>query len=211
MLPPNIKSSLNIINEEFKNVENRREHLIKESRELIKLCSQTIIDIHQNNTDESKIKLNKAKELYFSLQNFAKQDLSRYLSNSEQELVEASIILAIAEDRPLPSLDEMKVSSQSYLLGFLDSIGEIKRMVYDKIRIGDYQKAENLFAQMQEIYNALYHFAVYDNFVSGIRKKLDVCRILIENTRELITEESRRTLLIGYLEKISNNNRSEIH
>lgn len=205
MLPQNIKSSLNIINEEFKNVENRREHLIKESRELIKLCSQAIIDIHQNNTDASKIKLNEAQGLYFSLQNFAKQDLSRYLSNSEQELVEASIILAIAEDRPLPSLEEMKVSSQSYILGFLDSIGEIKRMVYDKIRIGDYQKAENLFTQMQEIYNALYPFAVYDNFVSGIRKKLDVCRILIENTRELITEESRRTLLIRYLEKLSNN------
>lgn len=202
MLPQNLKSSLNMINEELKSIENRREHLIKESRELIKLCSQAIIDIHQNNLGASKVKLGKAKELYYSLQNFAKQDLSRYLSNSEQELVEASIIIGIAENQPLPSLDEMKVSSQSYLLGFLDSIGEIKRMVYDKVRVGDYKQAENLFIQMQEIYNALYQFAVYDNFVSGIRKKLDVCRILIENTRELMTEESRRTLLIGYLEKI---------
>ncbi|MFB5599807.1 MAG: RNA-binding protein [Nitrososphaeraceae archaeon] len=202
MLPQNLESSLNLINEELKSIENRREHLIKESRELIKLCSQAIIDIHQNNLGASKVKLGKAKELYYSLQNFAKQDLSRYLSNSEQELVEASIIIGIAENQPLPSLDEMKVSSQSYLLGFLDSVGEIKRMVYDKVRVGDYKQAENLFIQMQEIYNALYQFAVYDNFVSGIRKKLDVCRILIENTRELMTEESRRTLLIGYLEKI---------
>lgn len=202
MLPQNLKSSLNIINEELKSIENRREHLIKESRELIKLCSQAIIDIHQNNLGASKVKLGQAKELYYSLQNFAKQDLSRYLSSSEQELVEASIIIGIAENRSLPTLDEMKVSSQSYLLGFLDSVGEIKRMVYDKVRVGDYKEAENLFIQMQEIYNALYQFAVYDNFVSGIRKKLDVCRILIENTRELMTEESRRTLLIGYLEKI---------
>lgn len=202
MLPQNLESSLNLINEELKSIENRREHLIKESRELIKLCSQAIIDIHQNNLGASKVKLGKAKELYYSLQNFAKQDLSRYLSSSEQELVEASIIIGIAENQPLPSLDEMKVSSQSYLLGFLDSVGEIKRMVYDKVRVGDYKQAENLFIQMQEIYNALYQFAVYDNFVSGIRKKLDVCRILIENTRELMTEESRRTLLIGYLEKI---------
>jgi translin len=149
--------------------------------------------------------LEKAQKLYYSLQNFAKQDLSRYLSNSEQELVEASIILCIAESRPLPGLDEMKVSSQSYLLGLLDSIGEIKRMVYDKVRVGKYKEAEILFIQMQEIYNALYHFAVYDNFVSGIRKKLDVCRILIENTRELMTEESRRTILIRYLERISKN------
>ena len=202
MLPQDLKSSLHIINEELKSIENRREYLIKESRALIILCSQAIIDIHQNNLGASKVKLDKAKELYHSLKTFAKQDLSKYLSNSEQELVEASIILDIAENRPLPSLDELKVSSQSYLIGFLDSVGEIKRMVYDKVRVGKYNEAENLFVQMQEIYNALYQFAVYDNFVSGIRKKLDICRILIENTRELMTEESRRTLLIGYLENI---------
>jgi translin len=57
---------------------------------------------------------------------------------------------------------------------------------------------------MQEIYNAVYPFSIYDNIVNGIRKKLDVCKILIENTRELITEESRRSLLIGSLNKLNN-------
>ncbi|HET9773811.1 MAG TPA: RNA-binding protein [Nitrososphaeraceae archaeon] len=205
MLPLNIKNSLNIVYEELKNIENRREHLIKESRELIILCSQTIIEVHQNNLEASQSKLEKAKALYFSLKDYAKQDLSRYLSISEQELVEASIVLGIAKNKSFPSLVEMNVSSQSYLLGFLDSIGEIKRMIYDKVRLGNYKEAEILFIQMQEIFNAIYPFAVYDNFVSGIRKKLDVCRILIENTRELMTEESRRSILIQSLDKLNNN------
>jgi len=114
-------------------------------------------------------------------------------------------VLGIAKNKSFPSLGEMNVSSQSYLLGFLDSIGEIKRMIYDKVRLGNYKEAEILFIQMQEIFNAIYPFAVYDNFVSGIRKKLDVCRILIENTRELMTEESRRSILIQSLDKLTNN------
>lgn len=205
MLPLNIKNSLDIVYEELKSIENRREHLIKESRELIILCSQTIIEVHQNNLEASQSKLEKAKALYSSLKDYAKQDLSRYLSISEQELVEASIVLGIAKNKSFPSLGEMNVSSQSYLLGFLDSIGEIKRMIYDKVRLGNYNEAEILFIQMQEIFNSIYPFAVYDNFVSGIRKKLDVCRILIENTRELMTEESRRSILIQSLDKLNNN------
>jgi translin len=37
---------------------------------------------------------------------------------------------------------------------------------------------------------------VYDNIVSGLRKKLDVARRLIEDIRATVTEESRRKALI---------------
>src|ERR671919_435766 len=82
-------------------------------------------------------------------------------------------------------------------------IGEIKRMIYDMVRYGKYDKAESLFIVMQELYSDVYPFAIYDNIVNGIRKKLDVSKILIENTRELITEESRRSMLIGSLKKLN--------
>lgn len=76
-------------------------------------------------------------------------------------------------------------------------------MVYDMIRYGKYDKAESLFIVMQELYSDVYPFAIYDNIVNGIRKKLDVSKILIENTRELITEESRRSMLIRSLKKLN--------
>lgn len=49
---------------------------------------------------------------------------------------------------------------------------------------------------MEEIYNAIYPFAVYDNIVSGLRKKLDVARMLIEDIRATLTEENRRKAVI---------------
>ena len=75
-------------------------------------------------------------------------------------------------------------------------------MVYDMVRLNRYDQAEYLFTVMQEIYSEIYPFSIYDNIVNGIRKKLDICKILIENTRELITEEARRSIIIESLKKL---------
>jgi translin len=202
MVSEKIKISLKSINDELQLIENRREQLIKESRDIIILCSQSIISLHQGHIQESQLKLDKAKDLYFSLKTLAQTDLLRYLSMSEQELVECSLLMSIVKNEALPGLDEIGVSSQAYLFGILDCIGEIKRMVYDMVRLDRYDQAEYLFTVMQEIYREIYPFSIYDNIVSGIRKKLDICKILIENTRELITEEARRSIIIESLKKL---------
>jgi translin len=202
MVSEKIKISLKSINDELRLIENRREQLIKESRDVIILCSQSIISLHQGHIQESQLKLDKAKDLYFSLKTLAQTDLLRYLSMSEQELVECSLLMSIVKNEALPGLDEIGVSSQAYLFGILDCIGEIKRMVYDMVRLNRYDQAAYLFTVMQEIYSEIYPFSIYDNIVSGIRKKLDICKILIENTRELITEEARRSIIIESLKKL---------
>ena len=199
-----MKVSLNSINDELQIIENRREQLIKESRDIIILCSQSIVSIHQGHIQTSQLKLDKAKDLYLSLKKLAHTDLLRYLAMSEQELVECSLLMSIVKNETFPGLNEMGVSSQAYLFGILDCIGEIKRMIYDMVRLNRYDEAEFLFRTMQEIYSDIYPFSIYDNIVTGIRKKLDVCKILIENTRELITEEARRSIIIESLKKLDN-------
>jgi translin len=204
MATEKMKVSLNSINDELQIMENRREQLIKESRDIIILCSQSIVSIHQGHIQTSQLKLDKAKDLYLSLKKLAHTDLLRYLAMSEQELVECSLLMSIVKNETFPGLNEMGVSSQAYLFGILDCIGEIKRMIYDMVRLDRYDKAESLFRIMQEIYSDIYPFSIYDNIVTGIRKKLDVCKILIENTRELITEEARRSIIIESLKKLDN-------
>jgi translin len=204
MATEKMKASLNSINDEMQIIENRREQLIKESRAIIILCSQSIVSIHQGHIQTSQLKLDKAKDLYLSLKKLAYTDLLRYLAMSEQELVECSLLMSIVKNEALPGLNEMGVSSQAYLFGILDCIGEIKRMIYDMVRLNRYDEAEFLFRTMQEIYSDIYPFSIYDNIVTGIRKKLDVCKILIENTRELITEEARRSIIIESLKKLDN-------
>ena len=199
---PNMQDSLEAINGELKDVQDRREKLIKSTRDVVMMCSKSIVALHHGQIDEAKSKMDKAKTMLEEFRMYAKEDLYRYIAVAEQELVEAYALRAVMESAPIPSMRELEVTGSSYLTGLLDCVGEIKRLVYDRMRSGNEEDAEKLFAIMEEIYSAIYPFAVYDNIVSGLRKKLDVARMLIEDIRAVVTEESRRKALISSIERL---------
>ncbi len=102
-------------------------------------------------------------------------------------------------------MNSLKVSNEAYVLGLLDLIGELKRNVFDNIRVGKSKDASSIFEIMENLFLYLYPFAMYDKIVKEARKKLDVNRRLIEDTRGAITEEVRRTNLRDSLNKIKEN------
>ena len=132
----------------------------------------------------------------------AEFDLRRYLVTPEQEYVEAACLIAVVEKKEIPSDVKLKVMSESYVLGLLDCIGELKRMVFDKIRVGDIKEALRIFEIMENLYLHLYPFSMYDKVVKEARRKIDVDRILVDDTRGAITEEKRRSELIATLNKL---------
>ena len=202
-----IQGSLEEIDKSLKDVQDRREKLIKGTRDVVMLCSKSIVAMHHGQLEDAKSKMDQAKAMLEEFRKYAQQDLYRYVGVAEQELVEAYALKSVMDNKPMPSMRELEVTGESYLTGLLDCVGEIKRLVYDRMRSGNEEDAEKLFATMEEIYNAIYPFAVYDNIVSGLRRKLDVARMLIEDIRATVTEESRRKALIeavgGFERRIS--------
>jgi translin len=91
---------------------------------------------------------------------------------------------------------------ESYVLGLLDCVGELKRQVFDKIRIDEIDEAVRIFEIMENLYLQLYTFSMYDKVVKEARRKIDVNRILVDDVRSVITEEKRRTELIEILQKL---------
>ena len=199
----NVKSSLPQISKELEKINSAREFLIKNNREVIINCSQAIIAIHKNDLSGAKSKIKKAKTLLSKLKQKTTGDLNRYLLTPEQELVEAISLLAIIEGKQIPSYKAMKVSGESYILGLLDCIGELKRQIIDQIRVGNSEGAEKFFDIMENLYLMLYPFATYDKIVKESRRKLDVNRMLVEETRLVLTEEIRRQELISNIKKNS--------
>lgn len=197
-----IQGSLEEIDKSLKDVQDRREKLIKGTRDIVMLCSKSIVALHHGQLDDARAKMEKAKTMLEEFRQYAQQDLYRYIAVAEQELVEAYSLSAVMENRPVPSMKDLSVTGESYLTGLLDCVGEIKRLVYDRMRSGNEKDAEKLFATMEEIYNAIYPFAVYDNIVPGLRKKLDVARMLIEDIRAVVTEESRRWAIISAIDSL---------
>ncbi len=180
----------------------RREKLIRQSRDVISSSSKTIVNIHNGRFKEARVELEAAKKLLSSLRKEGADPLARYLIPPETELVEASIVSAIVAKEKLPSMAALGVSSEAYVLGLLDSIGEMKRLVLDSIIKGDLKSAASMFETMEKLYSLLSHFAVYDNIVGGTRRKLDVARMLIEDVRGIMAEESRREQLNSKMAKL---------
>ncbi|MDX1441713.1 MAG: RNA-binding protein, partial [Nitrosopumilaceae archaeon] len=129
-------------------------------------------------------------------------DLQRYLITSEQEFVEAVCLLAIVEGKEIPTDKKLGVSGEGYVLGLLDCVGEMKRMVFDKIRMGKINEALRIFEVMETMYLYLYPFSMYDKVVKEARRKIDVDRILVDDTRGAVTEEKRRSEIIDAINKL---------
>jgi translin len=198
-----VESSLTEAAKIFEKTVNRREQLIKESRDVVALSARSIVCIHNSKFEEAKKLQKEAMGKLENLRRVAGSDMVRYIFPPEQELVECSVVLALSTGSVIPSRKQLRVENSSYILGLLDAIGELKRMVYDTIRVADFKKAEGLFAIMQQLYLFLSPFSIYDHVVQGSKRKLDVARILIEDTRGTITEEARRRELIDTVSRLS--------
>ncbi len=197
----NVKPSLNKISKTLGNIQDSREFLLKNTREIIVLCSRSIIAVHKNDTKTGKNNLKKAESLLKKYKKKATGDLRRYIITPEQEFVEAACLIAVVEKKEIPSDKKLGVMPESYVLGLLDCIGELKRMVFDKIRVGEVDEATRVFEVMENLYLQLYTFSMYDKVVKEARRKIDVNRILVDDVRSAITEEKRRTELIKTLKK----------
>lgn len=197
----NVQTDVEEINKKFKDIEERRNAIIKGTRDATILCSKAIVSMHSHKKNESTEYIEKAKKLLKQFKELGKDDLQKYLYIAEQEFVEAYCLFSIAENSVIPGKRSLEVSDVSYVMGLLDCIGEIKRMIIDKIRSEGTSNVNALFELMDKIYGTIYPLAVYDNLMPGLRKKLDVSRILIENVRAIITEEKRRTIMIEKIEE----------
>jgi translin len=198
----NVKPSLNKIAKSLSEVQDAREFLLKNTREIIILCSKSIISTHKGDMRSAKNNLKQAEILLKKYKKKAMPDLQKYMITPEQEFVEAASLIAIVEKNEIPSEKKLDVMPESYVLGLMDCVGELKRMIFDKIRIGDVDNATKIFEIMENLYLQLYPFSMYDKVVKEARRKIDVNRILVDDVRGAITEEKRRSELIKALNKI---------
>jgi translin len=187
-----VRSSLKGMESRFSDQLGRRDRVLKESRDVISSCSRAIIDVHIGKMKDADADLSKARSLLGSLKGSADGSVSRYLISPEAEVVEASAVVALARGRPVPSIENLGASPEAYLLGLLDTVGELKRMVLDSILQRKLPQAKKYFSVMEELYSLCSPLAVYDHVVNGARRKTDVARMLVEDTRGLLAEEIGR-------------------
>lgn len=194
------RRSLERIASELEKTRDSRDFLLGSTREIVGMCSQAIIGIHRGDEAGAAKKIDRAEALLKKYRPRAKGTLARYLVMPEQEFVEASALLSIRQKRRIRSQQSMGVMPESYVLGLLDCVGELKRMFYDRLREGHDAEAGRIFGVMEDLYHELQQFALYDKVVADARRKIDVNRRLVDDVRVAMTEEARRAEITRALE-----------
>jgi len=136
-----------------------RDEALKRSRELVRHCSRAIRAVHRKERELAGEHLEAARELASDLSSLSDTypDLyfAGYSRDALKEFAEASIVVAILEDEPLPDPDDLGIEYASYLGGLGEAAGELRRRVLDILRHDEVSEAERLLAAMDDIYGFL--------------------------------------------------------
>lgn len=198
-----VERSLKGIEKDMREALARREKILKETRDCISLCSKAIIHIHTGRAGDARTEIENAGNVLAGLRKEAGAGpLSRYLASPEAEFVEASSVQAIVQGKPIPGSKELGVSGEGYLMGLLDTVGEVKRLLLDAMMRSETEKARGYFRLMEELYSTLAPFAAYDHVASGVRRKIDVARMLTEDVRGVMAQEASRTEMVTSMRQL---------
>lgn len=199
-----VAEALDDVTETLERMQKSRDALLGGSRRVITMCSSAIMDIHRGDEDAAVRMLEQAAPLLESLRLGMAQRTEYNIISAEQEYVEASVLLAIVRGDRISAPSALSVLPESYVLGLLDVIGELKRLMLDMMRSGRIRRAVEIFGTMDDLYGMLYKFAAYDKILKESRRKLDVGRMVLESSRLAITEEKRRQEMAQAMAGVSN-------
>jgi translin len=118
-----------------------------------------------------------------------------YTQDALKELAEAFITVALAQNEPLPTPDDIGVEAPAYLNGLAEAASEMRRRCLDLIRRGDNAMAEQLLLAMDEVYAVLMTFDFPDAITGGLRRRVDMLRGVLERTRGDLTMSMRQEAL----------------
>lgn len=195
-----LKKAISRLRKELKAKNELRERMLSESRRITRLSKEATTLIFQGRIPKARAGLKKASSLFRQairrLEATPELRHSGALSAACQEFAEASILLALEERGVCPSVEEMKVDINSYVLGLADVPGELRRGVLAALLNHDVKGAERRFRMMEAIYNELTALDEQAfHVLPGLRRKCDVIRHLLELTASEVVLERRQQRL----------------
>jgi translin len=182
-----LKASIEGISVRLSSKVEAREGLSLKARSGIRLCGEAVSLSHRGHIEEAKKRLKEAKEIIEELRPRRRDLELDAFDVLAQEYVEAETLVRIIEGRELPSLEELQVADEAYVLGMADLIGELRRRALEEMRRGNGSEAERLYELMKGIYELIWPLEYPRSLVPGLRHKLDAMRRVLDETLHDLT------------------------
>ncbi len=168
-----------------------REQALSASRAIIRMSANSIRAVHRGEFELSAALLDEAKTVrdaaVGALEGHADVYHAGFLHDAQKEYAEARTTLALLSGGSIPSPEELGVEYPAYLNGIAEAVGEMRRMVLDRLRSGEFDGCEEILESMDDIYSVLVTIDYPDALTGGLRRTTDQTRGILERTRGDLT------------------------
>jgi translin len=194
-----LKEIITQIKEELDAKDARREEVFAVAREIRRLATRALREIHLSKYEAAAELLGEAEKLISRLT----EDDFRFglLQEAVQEYVEAMLTFRLLRGEEIPSHRELRVPAEWYLLGLGDVVGELRRRILELLREEEFDEIERLLDVMDEITHEL-NSLVYPSAIVAIKRKQDVARMIVERTLGEVTVAIKESELRRVLEEL---------
>lgn len=183
-----------------------RERALPKSRAAIRLCANAIRAVHREEFDTAAKLLAEAGGLLHAMASDLREHLdifyAGFVADAQKEYAEAALTYALVKRDPLPTPEALEVEWAPYLNGSGEAIGELRRYVLDRMRLGKFETCEELLADMDEIYALLITLDYPDAITGNLRRTTDAARGILEKTRGDLTVGVSQARLNAAMERV---------
>lgn len=183
-----------------------RERALPKSRAAIRLCANAIRAAHRDEFESATQLLADAGTLLHGMTEDLGEHLdifyAGFVADAQKEYAEAALTCALIKREPLPSPEELGVEWAPYVNGLGETIGELRRYVLDRMRLGKLDVGEVLLRDMDEIYSLLITLDYPDAITGNLRRTTDAARGILEKTRGDLTLGASQARLDAALARV---------
>jgi predicted translin family RNA/ssDNA-binding protein len=174
------------IKERFEAFDAKREAIIKESRDILKLSKQAIFSIHRDDLEKAKAQLGDAEALKKKLEKSVAADPSLRTGgfcNAVEEYVEAKTFLHFLEKGTILPMKRLKVTPEEYLGGLADLTGELCRRAVILATKKQVVDVEQIHQAVESIYG---QFVKFDFRNGDLRRKYDAIKYNLQKVENVL-------------------------
>ena len=168
-----------------------REKALTASRTIIRMSANSIRAVHRGEFEKAGVLLDEARalrdEAVAALAGHGDVYYAGFLHDAQKEYAEARTTLALLSGGTIPTPEALGVEAAAYLNGIAEAVGEMRRMILDRLRRGEYDGCEAILGAMDDIYSVLVTIDFPDALTGGLRRTTDQTRGILEKTRGDLT------------------------
>jgi translin len=192
MAEPTLGTIAEAIIERFEATSAARDRALADGRQIIRLSANSIRATHRGEDAEAERLLDEARRLLSEMidhvTDYPSVYWAGYVQDAMKEYAEAAITRCFVQGNlDVPTPDDLGVEDAPYLNALAEAASEVRRDTLDALRLNRLDRAEQLLACMDAVYDILVSIDFPDAITGGLRRRTDQLRGVLERTRGDLT------------------------